>query len=392
VTNPTSVQHASHAGAPSPASAIRITQDSSSCYLITDGQSVVVEPNVLMTDPSFAAQSVGTETFASGLGDATGGDNHVNVLGTVEGFVGTYFREGSNRVTVENGGLVDGFNAGVELHDGGHSLLMVRAGGEVYSHLYAVWCGDTPHVDYTLFPDSGADEIVNAGLIEGDRREAVRMVEGGNRIDNTGTIRADYEQAIQIDSATTDPRNMIDNGGSIVAGPRGAAIVSGDAALSVVNTGTITGDIQFGAGADRLSGTGHVAGAIFGGAGNDILVGGTGDFTFDGGLGADKMFAGSGVNTFIYSSAADSTTGLGLDTIDGFDFARDHLVVGGATIDSFETINVLRALQPGHAAIAENAQETVIIVDENGITGYQAGADLLIKITHAHNMDSIGGW
>src|SRR5262249_53464780 len=148
-------------------------------------------------------------TIYAGIQDSDGGHNHVNILGTAEGFVGAWFEEGSNAVTVGAGGWAYGSNAGMEFHDGGQNVLTVRACGTVSSHDYGVWYGAFPHDDYTTLPNSGADSINNQGLIEGDRRDAIRMVEGGNHIANSGTIQSNYEDAIHIDSGITDPRNAI---------------------------------------------------------------------------------------------------------------------------------------------------------------------------------------
>jgi Ca2+-binding RTX toxin-like protein len=367
--------------------AFRITQDSDQALQIVDGDSVVLEAGVSIVDPSVDLNSRQGLTDYAGIQDTLGGDNRVSVFGTSEGFVGAWFWEGSDAVAVQPGGLVYGLNAGVEFHDGGHNDLVVAAGGEVSSEIYGVWFGAFPHYDYTTLPDSGTDTIRNAGLIEGNRREAIRMVLGGNHIVNSGTIQADLLQAIQIDSGVGDPRNFISNTGSIVAGPRGAAIVSGDAPLSIVNDGHITGDIQFGAGNDYYVASGTIDGTIYGGGGNDTLIGGAGDATFCGGSGADYMRSGSGVNTYVYDAPSDSTSGLGIDTIDGFDFSKDHIVIAGTTLTVFDHISALHALRPNEAALMQSAAGTwFLIVDANGTAGYEAGVDYMIKLTHPLHM------
>jgi Ca2+-binding RTX toxin-like protein len=363
--------------------AYKITKDSTQALQIVDGDSVVLEAGVSIIDPSVLLNSRQGLVDYAGIQDSDGGDNRVTVSGTSEGFVGAWFWEGSDTVSVKSGGLIYGYNAGAEFHDGGHNDLVVAAGGEVDSFAYGVWYGAFPHDDYTSVPDAGDDAIHNSGLIEGDRRDAIHMVFGDNHIINKGTIQANLENAITFDSAVTDPRNTITNTGSIVAGHLGVAIVAGDAAMSVLNDGQIKGDIQFGAGGGHYSGTGTIVGTIFGGAGNDVLDGGSGNTSFCGGAGADHLEAGSGVNTFIYNAASDSTEGLGIDTIDGFDFSRDHIVIAGGTLTSFAHITALRELQPGEAALMQSANGAwSIVVDANGEAGYQAGADYIIKLTH----------
>jgi hypothetical protein len=369
---------------PPPLPVIHITTSSATTLLIASNTQVTVQPGVSIIDPSVD----GTTQTANmaGAGNAKGGGDTLTVWGDVEGFVGAYFGQGSDLVIVQNGGRVYGWNAGVEFHDGGGSVLTVNAGGYVGSNDYGVWGGDTPHVDYHLLPNSGNDTIRNFGEIEGSRREAIRLVEGGNHINNAGLIKADFEQAIEIDSDASFARNYIANSGQIVAGPRGPAVMSGDAAMTITNTGTITGDIVFGAGNDVYAGSGILHGVLNGGAGNDTLSGATTDMIFNGGTGADYMTAGTGVNTFEYAGAGDSTTGKGVDAIDGFDFSRDHLIVAGHTISTFDEIHALGSLQAGHAAIAQNSNGVFIVVDENGQAGYQAGADLEIKLIDAQHI------
>jgi hypothetical protein len=367
--------------------AYKITQDSDQALQIVDGDSVTLEAGVSIIDPSVTMSSRQGLTDYAGIQDTDGGDNKVSVLGTTEGFVGAWFWEGSDKVDVGPQGLAYGFNAGVEFHDEGHNLLSIQAGGEVSSEFYGVWFGAFPHYDYTTLPTSGVDTIHNAGMIEGIKREAVRMVFGGNHIINSGTIQADLFQAIQFDSAVTDPRNFITNTGHIVAGPRGPAIVSGDAAMTVANSGSIAGDIQFGAGNDHYAGSGTFAGTVYGAAGNDTLLGGSGDFTADGGAGGDYLRVGSGVNTFVYDAVTDSSYHNGYDTIDGFDFNKDHIVAAGVTLTDIGDIHLARYLPANGAGVLETStHDWYLYIDANGVAGYQAGQDYLIKLTHALNI------
>jgi carbohydrate esterase-like sialic acid-specific acetylesterase len=372
--------------APPPPPIVRVTADANARIMLDDGVKAIVVPGVTVIDPSVDGKTDINGGF--GIGNLTGGGDQLVDWGTLEGFVGTYYRDGNSSVVVENGGWIYGYNAGVEFHDGGNNLLTVNGGGKVSSISYGVWFGATPHADYHQLPFSGNDFVRNFGLIEGDRREAIRMVEGGNHINNAGTIESDFKQAIVIDTDAAFARNYIVNSGSIVAGPRGAAIVTGDAALTVTNSGTITGDIQFGAGNDVYQGAGSVSGTVYGGAGNDVLSGGATGMTFDGGTGADciTLGAGSTANTLIYAGAGDSSVGVGVDTVDGFDFSRDHLVVDGKTITHFDMLHASAALTAHEAAVISNSHGVFLVVDENGQAGFQAGADLEIRLTDATHL------
>ncbi|HEY1631512.1 MAG TPA: hypothetical protein VGF56_09355 [Rhizomicrobium sp.] len=373
------------------ASTYKIAQDSNQGVVIAQDNALTLYAGVQVADPSVNDNvRTGLDIYA-GIQDTDGGGNRVTVYGTAEGFVGAWFWLGSNAVSVKSGGTVHGYNAGVEFHDGGNNFLSVEAGGTVSSHLEGVWFGAFPHVDYTTLPDSGFDTVHNAGLIEGERRDAIRMVLGGNHIVNAGAIQADYEDAVHVDSGLADPVNAITNAGTITAGPRGVAIFSGDAAMAVTNTGAITGDIQFGAGADRLGGLGTISGSVFGGDGDDRLAGGTGDVTFSGGNGSDYLRGGTGVATFVYTAATESTGGVAIDTIDAFDFAKDHIQVNGVDVASFATLTRPSDLAAGGAGLIEAANDVVyLLVDANGVAGYQAGSDYDIKLTHAVHIPASG--
>jgi hypothetical protein len=367
---------------------IHVTQNASDTGLdVDDNVKVIVSPGVTVTDPSVNG-TLTTATAGWGVGNPDGGSDQLVDWGTLQGFVGAYFRDGNSGVVVENGGWIYGFNAGVEFHDGGNNILTVNAGGKVSSVSYGVWFGATPHADYHQLPFSGNDFVRNFGTIEGDRREAIRLVEGGNHVNNAGTIVGDFKQAIWIDTDAAFARNYIVNTGEIIGGPRGAAIQTGDGALTITNTGSITGDIQFGAGADVYQGTGTVSGTLFGGAGNDALSGGSTGLIFDGGTGADRITLGVGstANTLIYANALDSTVGKGVDVVDGFDFSRDHLVVDGKAVTHFDVLHASAALTAHEAAVISNSHGVFLVVDENGQAGFQAGADLEIKLTDATHL------
>jgi Ca2+-binding RTX toxin-like protein len=363
--------------------AYKVSQDSEQGVVIAADDSLTLEAGISVIDPSVNLHDrTGLEIYA-GIQDGDGGANRVSVLGTAEGFVGAWFWEGSDSLSVGSGGLVYGYNAGAEFHDGGHNTLTIRAGGTVSSELSGVWFGAFPHDDYTSLPDSGFNTIRNQGLIEGDRRMAIREVLGGNHIVNSGTIQANLFDAIDFSSSNTDPANAIVNSGTITAGPRGVAIVSGDAAMSILNTGQISGDIDFGAGNDRYAGSGTVSGTVFGGAGDDTLAAGSGAMTLCGGAGADTLVSGSGTDTFLYTAVSDSTKGVAVDTIDNFDFSKDHIVVAGETLTGFDHIASLHSLPAnGSALIASSSGDWFVVVDANGVAGYQAGEDYMIRLHH----------
>ncbi|MGH6871316.1 MAG: calcium-binding protein [Rhizomicrobium sp.] len=151
---------------------------------------------------------------------------------------------------------------------------------------------------------------------------------------------------------------------------------------------------------------------ITGGAGNDVITGGHGNDKIQGGLGADSLKGGAGHDFFIYTSIQDSLgspndgpTGSGYDTITSFDFSADKLdlwftVTGvDATITSGQLRQVFfdddmsAAVDGAHLAVnhavlftpttGDLAGRTYLVVEANGVAGYQSAGDLVIQLDSA---------
>lgn len=165
-----------------------------------------------------------------------------------------------------------------------------------------------------------------------------------------------------------------------------------DALVSSANGKSIT--INGGTGADTID-----AGAVT--TASDRV-------TIDAGGGADSILAGASADTFEYKAVAD-LTGSGYDTIAGANFAHDAFDVSAvagsiAAVDTAVTTGTLAsgakfnsdlaaalgASQLGaHDAVLFTASagdlkdDTFLVVDCNGIAGYQANADLVIGLANA---------
>jgi Ca2+-binding RTX toxin-like protein len=152
---------------------------------------------------------------------------------------------------------------------------------------------------------------------------------------------------------------------------------------------------------------------LIGGTGNDTIRAGSGSDTIAGGAGADKLFAGSGADTFAYYAASDSTSTT-RDIIDGFNTGLDKIELlsglSGVTVintavttGNLSSANFDRALAhdigaaqlSAHGAVLFTpstggyAHDIFLIIDENGVAGYQAGQDLVIELTHGVNLASL---
>lgn len=146
---------------------------------------------------------------------------------------------------------------------------------------------------------------------------------------------------------------------------------------------------------------------LTGGAGADTIAGGNGSDHITGGLGGDHMTGGSGKDAFFYGSVHMST-GVTFDTIEDFSAANDSLALHVAVnaIDTAVTGGVLTGVQfdtqlaaavgasqlAAHDAVlftpdsGAYAGRTFLVVDWNGVAGYQAGHDLVICLGPASDL------
>jgi Ca2+-binding RTX toxin-like protein len=148
---------------------------------------------------------------------------------------------------------------------------------------------------------------------------------------------------------------------------------------------------------------------LFGGSGNDSFTTGDGNDTLDGRGGADQLTGGKGNDNFQYGAASDST-GSAHDTISGFDATADHFtfavqvtaidpaVASGALNTGAFDANLAAALTgklgAGHAVLFTPNSGTLmghtfLVVDANGIAGYQSGQDFVIQLNGATHLSSL---
>ena len=170
--------------------------------------------------------------------------------------------------------------------------------------------------------------------------------------------------------------------------------------------------------ADRLKGN-DAANALAGGDRNDRLAGGKGTDHLEGGNGADRLIGGrdadllaggKGVDTFGYDTARDST-GRDYDAIVGFDADAEFFDLPVAVTGLDPTIASGRlseaqfnsdlaaavsaaALLAHHAVLftpdqGAHAGETFLIVDANGVAGYQGREDFVFRLDGPVNPGSL---
>lgn len=147
---------------------------------------------------------------------------------------------------------------------------------------------------------------------------------------------------------------------------------------------------------------------IIGSVNKDTFVNGSGDDTFTGAGGNDVFQSGSGHDTFIYTAASDST-GTKHDQIDSFNASLDHFIVpiavtavdaeivgGKLATPTFDTdmATAMSGLLPGHAVVFDPSSGNLsshlfLVIDQDGVAGYTTGADLVIRIDGAANLNHL---
>ncbi len=145
------------------------------------------------------------------------------------------------------------------------------------------------------------------------------------------------------------------------------------------------------------------------GQGNDIARGGNAGNLFYGEGGSDFLSAGGGADIFAYLGVSDST-GNTLDHISNFAAGTDKFKLpvsvtgidttvtggGGNTPDEAVTAAIGSGQLAAHHAVIYNATtgdaggHTYLVVDANGVAGYQSGQDFLFDLIAGTNLNSLG--
>ena len=229
--------------------------------------------------------------------------------------------------TVENWGTIFGEQGAVNVQGLPDSLTVVNhgrleAGGPFEG-------GEHAGSNSTVYSSARATFLTNDGtILAADNEGAGIMISRGTAtIDNSGTIQSERYYGILVSGAAVN----ITNEGTISGANGSLALASG--ADAVTNDGQLHGRAQLGGGNDVYHGeNGRVAGAVWGQAGNDLLVGGAFADVLGGGSGNDTVKGGAGADTLTGSTGADLLSGgTGNDV---FRFATAGESVGDAIVAS----------------------------------------------------------
>ncbi|HEX4859733.1 MAG TPA: Ig-like domain-containing protein, partial [Rhizomicrobium sp.] len=277
--------------------------------------------------------------------------------------------------------------------------------------------------DDTFRPGSGVDTIHGGGgddtINMMNSLTAADTIDGGTG-NNKLLLDGFYSgvNALAFGATTVTNIQLIELGaGHDYSLTLNAATVGAGQSLTIRGDSLLTGD-KMTIDASALGATSSVVidggggpNTLIGGAGNDIIRGGTGVDHITGGGGADLIYGGGGNDVFIYNSASNSTS-TNYDSIKDFDALSDHFQIVGwavnainaevttghlnaATFDTDLATAITGAQLGAHDAVVFDPNHgdlhnhLFLIVDMNGVAGYQAGQDLVIDITGAANIGSL---
>ncbi len=190
----------------------------------------------------------------------------------------------------------------------------------------------------------------------------------------------------------------------------GAFVNPGTSGNDVLNGGDGPNQISGDAGNDTIDGGGGND-KLSGSAGNDVLTGDDGNDALFGSGGIDTLTGGAGADRFIYHAVSDST-GTQFDTITDFDADSDDLdfQVAITGVDAEVTHGTLSAatfapnlradigaaqLAAHHAVLfmpdaGDYAGQLFLVVDINGVAGYQPKEDMIIRLQGSQHMGDFG--
>lgn len=304
----------------------------------------------------------GVVSARTAFSDAGGGDDKVTNSGTLAGHVG--LGAGTNQLT--NSGLIDGHVSGGANNDTVTNSKTITGSNSTLGAVFLQDGNNTVNNTGTIGENvtlraivtgSGNDTVTNSKDIIG----AIVLGDGDDRLTNSGTINGLFNLGGGNDSVTNsgtidrftggtletgDGDNSVTNSGKIDvdvlqfgdgndrltnSGTIDAAIILGNGVNTVVNSGTLTGnviEIFGGSGVDTVTNTGTLSGITDLAGGNDI---------FNGGNNVERVRDSAGSDTTNLGGSNDSyyaTHFVGLS--DGTDF-----VDGGAGIDTYHANNGL---------------------------------------------------
>lgn len=254
--------------------------------------------------------------------------------------------------------------------------------------------------NYTALPVFAADD---SSLGEMDRLDGF-----GPGLDprlDTLALSGDFSSGFTLSS------NPAEVGQVLLAGGHDYVLAANDAFLAAGHTLVVDGQSLGQGNHVMFDGSGETNGrfAFHGSDSDDFFFGGAGADSIRGLGGADVLSGGGGADVFAYVAAGDST-GADYDLLADFDPAVDRIDLPG-TVSGFAAAvtsgslsdasfdddlgAALGGLGAGQAAwfapdAGDHGGEIFLVVDGNGVAGYQAGEDYVFGIAGSPLADLTG--
>jgi Ca2+-binding RTX toxin-like protein len=371
-----------------------------------------------------------SESAGIAIGDAAAGANAIVNTGTITGPVGisalSYFPGAT--YSISNSGIIAGTDFAIYCTGSG-SEAVINAGtilGRVdlgdaddsFDNRAGVATGviDAGIGNDTLLGGAGVERfVIGAGTVTvdggagddtvslGDSFSLGDSIDGGAGFD-TVKLTGDYSAPFgtfefagieRIIIGATFDYDFAIGGDSVAAGE---TMIVDASALGAADTLDFVG---IGDGAFRVEG-GAANDFLAGGDGGDRLTGSDGRDKLTGHGGADRLIGGNGKDTYTYKLLGDST-GTDYDKVVGFNAADDKFdftftvtdvdpalgagSLSRATFDA-DLAAELGGLGAGHAIVFTPSSgnlhgQTFLVVDGNGVGGYQANEDYVIALDTA---------
>jgi hypothetical protein len=242
----------------------------------------------------------------------------------------------------------------------------------------------------------------------------------GSSVASAGDVNGDGFSDLIVGAPTSNSNGTYSGSSYVVFGraPDTAVVRVGTEASQTLAGGAFDDTLSGLGGDDKLFGNKGVD-TLVGGDGNDALRGGVGtdelqggdgnDFMY-GGRNADLLIGGLGRDVFAYTDALDSTSDH-YDTIKGFNAQTeffdlpatvagiDPRITSGRLSDAHFNQDLAAAvnattLLAQHAVLfrpdkGAHAHEHYLIVDANGVAGYQAREDFVFRLEQPQNLGAL---
>ncbi|MGD8326158.1 MAG: autotransporter domain-containing protein [Sphingomonadales bacterium] len=288
------------------------------------------------------------------------------------------FGTASLTTTITNDGAIDviGSEANGILNQGFDQANTINSTtGEILvagddAHGISVTSGNTSTIQ-----NDGLIEVTGAngfGIRIGDLTSGSQTTNGAN-----GAISATSTTGEGVVYTATTGDNALTNDGTITATVN--AVRAGDSNESIVNNGTLSGNVILGGGTDTISNSGTINGDIDLGAGDDSFEyrSGSANGAVDGGSGSDTV-----VFTVTASDAAQNVDGSAFTNVE----TADHSAGGDLTLAFNSAVGFNNIVVGANSNLTlQNAQGT------NVTTTVDAGGSLTVDATSSLSNTNAGG-